>query len=160
MNMRKEIYHCGALHWVLDDNSTDSHCIVFSFDLDKEEYYSRSVTISPPSNPQLKMIHPLTMGVLGGYLCLYCNFGGNLQKTHIDIWVMKENNDDICDCECWTKLFSIDVKGYGIYQPISYLHNGALLMFNSLIFANMGNQLIYYDNLEGSRFKYFKIDGL
>lgn len=139
-------YHYGALHRVLAYNTRDSNCIVFSVDLDKEKCYFRTVTISHRYRLNKKIQPNLALGVLGGCLCLYDNFYGG----SIDIRVMKEN--DVW--ESWTTLFSIGIR-HGLYQPISYLQNGALLMFNSL-----GNELIYYDHSGGLRFKYLKIDSL
>ena len=57
--------------------------------------------------------------------------------------------------ESWTKIFSIDIGSArgscdGFYQPVLYLDNGALVMFNS-----PHNELVYYDESRGLRFKYF-----
>lgn len=139
------VYLNVALHWIY---GKDGYKCIGSFDLEEEQFHSFSI----PSPPHQQRAY-LKMGVLGGSLCVYYTDA----YGHIDIWVMK----DYGISESWTRLFSIDyASDLGPpscfrCQPISYLNNGALLMFDPSL-----NDLIYYDELRGLRFKHLKFIGI
>ncbi|XP_059649211.1 F-box protein At3g07870-like isoform X2 [Cornus florida] len=90
----------------------------------------------------------VSMGILKG--CLWICEASN----YINIWVMKKYGVQ----ESWTKLFAIDTINdprwsVGLYQPIKYLEDGAILMFHYFT-----STLICYDP-DGPKLKYLKIHG-
>lgn len=87
------------------------------------------------------------MGVLRGDLC-FCD-GSDLS---IEVWLLKNYG---IDRQSWTKLFTINSDCYGLYQPIHYFKNGALLMYR-----NYTNGLIYATNPESFIDKYLRLYGI
>ncbi|XP_065870204.1 F-box protein CPR1-like isoform X1 [Euphorbia lathyris] len=106
--------------------------LIVSFDCEKECFLPFS---SPPLIEDNRV--NVGMGVLGGCLCV-CD---SSNQSLICVWVMKKYGVE----KSWTKVFEInmcycDILLYGLYQPIKYMNNGALLMFNY-----PRSDLIYYD---------------
>ncbi|XP_059649203.1 F-box protein At3g07870-like isoform X2 [Cornus florida] len=152
----------GCVHWLLcleSGGGSTVYIVSFSFDNeqlqlfpspprenDKSDIYCAAIIAGLSKKPNV------SMGVLDGCLCI-CDASGYDNDT-IDIWVMKKYGVR----ESWTKVFSIDNQPHqgrsrGLYQPINYLKNGAVLMFHYLKCV-----LICYDT-ERSKFKYLKICG-
>ncbi|WCJ17867.1 F-box associated ubiquitination effector family protein [Euphorbia peplus] len=123
-------YLNGAVHWFC--HRVDKLSQMVSFDCEKECFLPFSL---PPLKDPNKV--NVGLGVLEGYLCI-CD---SSTLTSICVWVMKNYGVE----KSWTQLFKIDMNRsdkllYGLYQPIKYLNNGALLMFNY-----PRGFLVYYD---------------
>ncbi|XP_059653779.1 F-box protein At3g07870-like [Cornus florida] len=162
-------YLKGCIHWLisLEFSSTDymfsfgkssstDYIVSFNFDTEQLQLFP-----SPPheydnsdEDDDIGMVglstkHNVSMGVLEDCLCI-CD----ANYDPIYIWVMKEYGVR----ESWTTLFSIDNQldqgwPYGLYQPINYLKNGAVLMFHYLKCA-----VVCYDP-ERPTLKYLTIHG-
>ncbi|XP_065870125.1 F-box protein At3g07870-like isoform X2 [Euphorbia lathyris] len=124
-------YLNGAVHWfgLLGKKMS----LIVSFDCEEERFLPFS---SPPLMREDSRVN-VGMGVLGGCLCV-CD---SSNQSLVCVWVMKDYGVE----KSWTKVFEIDmfccdIFLYGLYQPIKYMNNGALLMFNY-----PRNALIYYD---------------
>ncbi|XP_065869574.1 F-box/kelch-repeat protein At3g06240-like [Euphorbia lathyris] len=135
-------YFNGCVYWI-----SPVPCSVICFDIDKESFKS----IRAPPWEKSNIVSRVSMGVLGVALCIT----EALDCDHINVWAMK-------DCggkKAWSRMLSIDMDGderwpCGSYQPIKYLNNGALLMFNSRKHA-----FIYHEpNKFG--FRYLKVRGM
>ncbi|XP_065871639.1 F-box protein At3g07870-like isoform X2 [Euphorbia lathyris] len=123
-------YLNGAVHWIC--LLVKKLILILSFDCEKECFLQLS---SPPLREGSR--DNVGMGVLGGCLCICDSSDPSLTC----VWVMKDYGVETS----WTKVFEIDVSCcdrmlYGLYQPIKYMNNGALLMFNY-----PRSILIYYD---------------
>ncbi|XP_065858698.1 F-box protein At3g07870-like [Euphorbia lathyris] len=123
-------YLNGSLHWLC--HLGEKLSLMVSFDCEKECFL-------PFSSPPLKDGNRVNvgMGVLGGCLCV-CD---SSNQSLISVWVMKNYGVE----KPWTQVFEIDMTCsdillYGLYQPIKYMNNGAVLMFNY-----PRSVLIYYD---------------
>ncbi|WCJ18632.1 hypothetical protein M5689_000967 [Euphorbia peplus] len=123
-------YLNGSVHWFCHREEKLSQMV--SFDCEKECFLPFSL---PPLEEPNKV--NVGMGVLEGCLCI-CD---SSSLTSIFVWLMKNYGPE----KSWTQLFKIDMRRsdcllYGLYQPIKYLNNGALLMFNY-----PRSVLLYYD---------------
>ncbi|XP_065870860.1 F-box protein At3g07870-like [Euphorbia lathyris] len=123
-------YLNGAVHWIC--LLVKKLILILSFDCEKECFHPFP---SPPLREGIR--DNVGMGVLGGCLCICDSSDPSLTC----VWVMKNYGVETS----WTKVFEIDVSYcgrmlYGLYQPIKYMNNGALLMFNY-----PSSVLIYYD---------------
>ncbi|XP_043702438.1 F-box protein CPR1-like [Telopea speciosissima] len=113
-----------ALHWVAKREmrpDTVSSFIV-SFDLQDEEY--REVPLPDFVDDKFHM----NVGVLGGQLCLLCNFF----MVRVEIWVMK----DYGLRDSWTKQFLIEqpsvIRSFEYLKPVCYSKNGELILEKDL----------------------------
>ncbi|PIA64878.1 hypothetical protein AQUCO_00100389v1 [Aquilegia coerulea] len=121
-----------TLHWAVMDNYND-YARVFSFCL------RDNVGKEVPRPNNVKKKAKISIGVLGGQLCLLSKFS----TSDTEIWVMKNYGES----NSWTKLF--EIEGYFIPSiPISrpYSHYGItdkyLLNMKPLYFAKNGEVLI------------------
>ncbi|KAK3014724.1 hypothetical protein RJ639_008394 [Escallonia herrerae] len=138
-------YLNGALHWFRVYHQRKEEIV--SFDIKAEKFHSI------PSRPNgYSMVgnwkNMISMGVLDG--CLFiCD---SSESGSFGLWVMK----DYGIAESWINVLQamprIDRWPCGLYQPIKYMENGALLIFQS------ANYLLYYDQTK-SGFKYLKLHG-
>ncbi|KAK9267990.1 hypothetical protein L1049_010428 [Liquidambar formosana] len=138
---------CGALHWIVLQrprwNINIIVSLVAAFDLGLEEY--REVPL-----PQFlgEGCFVMSLGVLGGCLCLLCHYG-----DHVDMWVMKEYGLK----ESWT-ILSIVLDPQVIcpiryLQPLTYSKNG-----DQILFVGNNSKIIWYD-FEKKKFTDFQICG-
>ncbi|XP_059649194.1 F-box protein At3g07870-like [Cornus florida] len=139
----------GCIHWICIEPRTFPNYIV-SFNFDNEQFQS----VPPPPRKSdgtdelsFEAMSNVSMGVLEGCLCI-CE-----ASNYINIWIMKKYGVQ----ESWTKIFSIDTDErcpIGLYQPIKYLKDGALLMFHYFT-----SSLNCYDPNE-PKFKCLKVFGI
>lgn len=141
-------YLKGAIHWffVADHNS----CLIVSFNFSDEKFHYFPLP-RYHSMISFRYMSRLSLAVLKGSLCI-CDAS---IYNPIEIWVMKEYGVE----KSWTKIISIDMScgerlPVGMYQPIGFLKDGALLMFHY-----PSCSLIYYDP-KRSEYKYFEIHGI
>lgn len=144
-------YLNGAIHW-LCLNSQPKDCIV-SFNFDNECFgsFSPPPSFSHHGYSRDYSFSNVTMGVLGGSLCICNNFG----CSPMVVWVMKHYGVE----ESWTQVFSIrpleeERWPLGLNQPIKFLSGGGLLMFNY-----SDSAFVYYDPRK-NRFEYFWVLGI
>ncbi|KAK3014725.1 hypothetical protein RJ639_008395 [Escallonia herrerae] len=138
-------YLNGALHWFRVCYQRKEEIV--SFDIKAEKFHSipsRPNGFSSIGNWE----DMITLGVLDG--CLFiCD---SSESGSFGLWVMK----DYGVAESWINVFQamprIDKWPCGLYQPIKYMENGALLIFHS------ANYLLYYDQTKPG-FKYLKLHG-
>ncbi|KAK9267581.1 hypothetical protein L1049_010009 [Liquidambar formosana] len=120
----------GALHWVVTRWPGLDMKIVVAFDVGLEEY--REV----PQPEYLGENFDMNLGVLGGFLCILCNYS----QIRVDIWVMKEYGVK----ESWNKHFSVLDLEYTwsikFIKPLAYSKCGdkVLLILNK-------EEFIWYD---------------
>ncbi|XP_059649214.1 F-box protein At3g07870-like [Cornus florida] len=149
-------YLKGCLHWFCLNSKTSNYIASFNFDDEQFQWvpppprhhdvFDDSCTVS------LNTVSNVSMGVLKGCLCMsdassYCP---------IVIWVMKKYGVK----KSWRKMFSIDTGNcerwpIDLYQPINYLKNGTLLMFQYFT-----SSLICYDPKRSQELKYLKLRGV
>ncbi|CAL5409857.1 unnamed protein product [Camellia sinensis] len=132
--LRAATYLNGTLHW-FDINNTD---YIISFDFDNDEFKS----FPPPPHERNNVCHSekpnMSIGALRGQLCV-CD---SSYFEYIELWVMEKYGVQ----GSWTKQFSISKMTdhwrwlRGLYEPMSYLRNGAILFFH-----RMSNAVYYYD---------------
>ncbi|PON96493.1 F-box domain containing protein [Trema orientale] len=145
-------YLKGALYWLYLNNRRPNYIVSFKFD--NEQF----VPVSLPCECERTSTN-VSMGVLRGDLCV-CD----ASDFTIKIWALKNYSTDfsirIWTLEnyntvrkSWTKLLTVDTEVYGLYQPINYFKNGALLMFR-----NYTKGLVYYP--DGLPDKYLGLRGL
>ncbi|XP_065872297.1 F-box protein CPR1-like isoform X2 [Euphorbia lathyris] len=110
-------YLNGFLYWSSDLQPLS----IVTFDIEKERFGSISApTLNQPCHD---------VRVLGGELCI-CEV---LESGVIHVWTMKDNGTG----KVWSKVFSFDIRysnpiqHYVSLQPIMYMNDEALLMFNS-----------------------------
>jgi F-box interacting protein len=124
----------GALHWVDRGSSRD----IVSLDLGKETY---GEFLQPE---YAKGSKKLTLGVLGEWLCVLCNY---YESCVVDVWVMKVYGVK----DSWTKLLSIthpndqnSIPSYmDVHAPLSISNDGKLLL-------QLGTKLVVCDCINGS----------
>lgn len=127
----------GALHWAASRDirsGSPNSWIVVSLDLAKETYGE----VLQPSYGEGE--YDLTLGVLGEYLCILCNYG----RTRTDVWIMKEYGVR----ESWTKLVTIPyLKETMTYsKPLGISENGDILLeFESHLILYNANDSIFKD---------------
>ncbi|XP_065848105.1 putative F-box protein At3g23260 [Euphorbia lathyris] len=145
--MSSPIYLYGFLYW----RSYLGSLSLLTFDVEKEHFESVSLpTLNQPYQYD-------NVGVLGGELCI-CEV---LDSGAIHVWTMKDNGTK----KAWSKVFSLNhiyydpIQHYGSLQPIKYLNDGALLMFNSC-----EDTLVYIEpkqnRLRSLRFCPFKVEAI
>ncbi|KAL7211814.1 hypothetical protein ACSBR2_014635 [Camellia fascicularis] len=132
--LRAATYLNGTLHW-FDINNTD---YIISFDFDNDEFKS----FPPPPHERSHVCYSekpnMSIGALRGQLCV-CD---SSYFEYIELWVMEKYGVQ----GSWTKQFSISTMTdhsrwlRGLYEPMSYLRNGAILFFH-----RMSNAVYYYD---------------
>ncbi|XP_065872136.1 F-box/kelch-repeat protein At3g06240-like [Euphorbia lathyris] len=136
-------YFNGCVYWISSVPRS-----VISFDIEKECFKSST---APPCEEKYDIVSRVSMGVLGGKLCIT----GAFDCDHMDVWTMEDRGGK----KVWSKMLSINMDGdrwpRGSYQPIKYLNNGALLMFNSHKHA-----FIIYDEPNKCGFRYLKVRGM
>ncbi|XP_065872091.1 F-box/kelch-repeat protein At3g06240-like [Euphorbia lathyris] len=136
-------YFNGCVYWI-----SSGPCSIISFDIEKEFFKSST---APPLEEKYDIVSIVSMGVLSGKLCIT----GALDCDHMDVWTMEDRGGK----KVWSKMLSINLDGdrwpRGSYQPIKYLNNGALLMFNSHKHA-----FIIYDEPYKCGFRYLKVRGM
>ncbi|KAF7153970.1 hypothetical protein RHSIM_Rhsim01G0071900 [Rhododendron simsii] len=142
-------YLSGSLHWLLIDINISDYIISFNFDLERFE----SVPQPPLDNEEmsLDMLRNMSLGTLRGRLCLCdCSDSG-----YIDLWMMEGYGVQ----ESWKKAFCIATKtGHarclrGLYDPMSYLRSGAILLFHRL------SNTLFHFNVNSSP-KFLKVRGI
>ncbi|XP_028052872.1 F-box protein At3g07870-like [Camellia sinensis] len=111
---------------------------IISFDFDNDEFKS----FPPPPHERSNVCHSekpnMSIGALRGQLCV-CD---SSYFEYIELWVMEKYGVQ----GSWTKQFSISTMTdhwrwlRGLYEPMSYLRNGAILFFH-----RMSNAVYYYD---------------
>ncbi|KAI8545929.1 hypothetical protein RHMOL_Rhmol07G0075600 [Rhododendron molle] len=146
-NLGFPTYLNGAIHWLCSDLNSD---YIISFNFDNEKF--QSFPPPPPSDDiDFDASRNVSLGVLGEWLCI-CNS----EFEYLDIWVMKDYGTQ----ESWSKDYCIDTCTYhgrwlrGLYEPMSYLRNGAILLFHRL-----GNAVVYYDP-KIEEFYFLKLRGI
>ncbi|KAL0393502.1 UNVERIFIED_CONTAM: F-box/kelch-repeat protein [Sesamum latifolium] len=111
----------GVIYW-LDKTWKD---IVF-FDFERE-LFGEIALPSEYGQEQLSKIEFMSIGVLGGCLCLSYNVQN---APHVDIWVMRKRGNQ----ESWSKEFVVHavrpsgVPLYGRFRPLQVLRSGEILM--------------------------------
>ncbi|KAK3014723.1 hypothetical protein RJ639_008393 [Escallonia herrerae] len=138
-------YLNGALHWL--HVYYQGKEVIESFDFETETFHSI------PSRPKGfsgvgKWEDMISMGVLDG--CLFiCD---SSKSGCFSLWVMKEYGI----AESWINVLllipGIDRWPCGLYQPIKYMKNGALLIFHS------ASYLLYFDHTKPG-IKFLKLHG-
>ncbi|XP_042508938.1 F-box protein CPR1-like isoform X2 [Macadamia integrifolia] len=109
-----------ALHWVAmrETGRDTASTFIVSFDL-QDEYY-REIPLPDFVDDEFHM----TVGVLGGQLCLLCNFF----RVRVEVWVMKEYGVR----DSWLKQFSIEqpdvISSFMFVRPICYSKNGDVIL--------------------------------
>lgn len=146
-NLGFPTYLNGAIHWLCSDLNSD---YIISFNFDNEKF--QSFPPPPPSDDiDFDTSRNVSLGVLGEWLCI-CNS----EFEYLDIWVMKDYGTQ----ESWSKDYCIDTCTdhgrwlRGLYEPMSYLRNGAILLFHRL-----GNAVVYYDP-KIDEFYFLKLRGI
>ncbi|KAH7862316.1 hypothetical protein Vadar_002898 [Vaccinium darrowii] len=146
-NLGFPTYLTGAIHW-LNSYSNSDYLILFNFDNEKFQSFP---TPPPPYNIDFDTSRKVSLGVLGERLCI-CNS----QFEYLDVWVMKDYGIQ----ESWSKEYRICTLTFhgrwlhGLYEPISHLSNGAILLFHRL-----GNAVVYYDP-KTHEFYFLKLRGI
>ncbi|VVA40276.1 PREDICTED: F-box [Prunus dulcis] len=134
-------YLNGELYWFYYESSYE----IASFDFDNEQFHS---VPTPPF--ELEECQHVSLGLLGGSLCV-CYAHENC----INVWVMEDYGTQ----KSWTNRFSIKTDDgvwwpKGLYEPMRYLKNGGLLMFNHSTVT-----LIYYHPRNYRSLIYLKLRG-
>ncbi|PQM40520.1 F-box protein [Prunus yedoensis var. nudiflora] len=134
-------YLNGELYWFYYESSYE----IASFDFDNEQFHS---VPTPPF--ELEECQHVSLGLLGGSLCV-CYAHENC----INVWVMEDYGTQ----KSWTNRFSIQTDDgvwwpNGLYEPMRYLKNGGLLMFNHCTVT-----LIYYHPRNYRSLIYLKLRG-
>lgn len=151
--LRYPVYLDGDLHWLRFNYTYNSNEYIYdrmiSFDLNEERFQIHSV----PS----QAYRGSTLITLEGRLYIFS------VSTRLHIWVM---NDD-GKLKGWSKLFSID---YSLLQPLKggwgYQHEDIQLVrcINNeeavVMLLRSFCKFVYYDELEGMRFKELKFRGI
>lgn len=90
----------GALHWLVETEPYS--CLILAFDLMTEDFDE----LPYPPYEMCVDITKISLGVLGGPLCLVCNYlNDHTHKNYrIDIWIIKEYKVK----ESWTMLFTVN----------------------------------------------------
>ncbi|KAK9268108.1 hypothetical protein L1049_010548 [Liquidambar formosana] len=135
---------CGALHWLgfrrLVSDTTE---LIVAFDIALEDY--REVLQPEYLDENFQM----SLGVLGGCLCVICNYHG----VRVDIWVMKEYGVK----ESWNKLFSVSQPEASLsfeqLRPLAYSRSG-----REVLLEQNNKKIIWYD-LEKKRVRDVQIHG-
>ncbi|XP_042477613.1 F-box protein CPR1-like [Macadamia integrifolia] len=102
----------SALHWIAKGKTP---YIIISFDLQDEKY--REVALPDSVDDKIFM----TLGVLGGQLCVVCEFWS------LEFWVMK----DYGVRDSWVKQFSMEehpLVNSAFIRPICYSKNGEVIL--------------------------------
>ncbi|KAL5562670.1 hypothetical protein UlMin_032417 [Ulmus minor] len=150
-------YLDGALHWMCIDYQESEHIV--SFDLENEQFYLLPLPPLAPDHPfKNEKVYNLSMGAVGGCLCVCDPPSSYLLDEPCDVWIMKYYGVH----DSWTKLFSIASPILEMNMtidphanccfPIS-LDNGAFLMFYS---SEKLQALVYYDQ-RGLKLKHLKL---
>ncbi|KAL3645390.1 hypothetical protein CASFOL_010570 [Castilleja foliolosa] len=123
----------GLMYWL---DQSWSGIIFFDFEL---EIFGDVAFPSEFTDEQLRNKHCMSIGVLGGCLCLGYN---DFDAKHVEIWMMRK----VCgDQESWNKEFVFDTVRpmgqpvLGRFKPLQFLRNGEILMLW------IGNDLVCYD---------------
>ncbi|KAL3515783.1 hypothetical protein ACH5RR_022685 [Cinchona calisaya] len=134
----------GCFHWITTSQKPSD--LICSLDLEKECF-----SLLPPpchfSQSYVNKISWITVGILGGCLCLCYVYEDNL----FEVWVMKDYGVK----ESWVKDFSIAIDFYSglnmehLNHPIKFLDNGDLWLVS-------GNSLVSFCPRAGT-FKDFKV---
>ncbi|XP_042514023.1 F-box protein CPR1-like [Macadamia integrifolia] len=124
----------SAIHWLAESETIADtvSSTVISFDFKDEEF--REVPLPDFVEDNFDM----RIGVLGGELCVICNFVG----VHVELWVMKHYGAK----ESWVKQFSIEQSVIGSFdyiRPICYSKIGEVL------FEKDSKELVLYDSSRG-----------
>lgn len=134
----------GALHWVVKASlQSDREDLIAAFDLGTEEY--RLLQQPEYSDHNFYM----NLGVLGGCLCVLCDYIMDNSLVHFDMWVMKEYGVK----ESWNKLISIkrcDLSRdcHPLLRPIGYSKCGRRVLLGQ------ANQLLLWYDLESKSVSY------
>ncbi|EXB41582.1 F-box protein [Morus notabilis] len=122
----------NALHWVVSTKPlSDVSNLVFAVDLVTEEY--REVPLPEFEGEGCRM----DVEVLGGSLCLLCNYGPDgpdadwgSTSDYVDMWMMKEYGVR----ESWTKFCTVvpsdGIGSFSYVFPIAYLRSGNQVLMN------------------------------
>ncbi|XP_059664639.1 F-box protein CPR1-like [Cornus florida] len=138
----------GALHWVVFPTpGLDRPELIAAFDLGVEEHR----LVPQPDYPGKNF--DLNVEILGGWLCVicdYCRFGAD---TCVDIWVMKEFGGK----ESWTRLFSVaqpsSIREFKYVWTLVFSQSrGEVLLIQD------GGRLLWYD-FKMNTIKYTEIRG-
>ncbi|XP_043712433.1 F-box protein CPR1-like [Telopea speciosissima] len=125
----------SALHWIADrvKGPFTPPSIIVSFDLKNEEFGE----VPLPEFVDSKF--HMTVGVLGGKLCMVCNF----ERVCVEVWIMK----DYGIRDSWEKQFSIKqpsrLRSFMSVSPICYSKNGEIVL------AKASGELFMYDPRRG-----------
>ncbi|XP_043721164.1 F-box protein CPR1-like [Telopea speciosissima] len=142
---RLGIFTNSAFHWVakrktgvMGPNTAPN--VIVSIDV-KDDVY-REVPLPHFVDNKFNM----AVGVLGGQLCMLCNFS----RVHVELWVMK----DYGVRDSWEKQFSIEqrtVLGYfdEYIRPICYSKKGEVLLETSPGVEKRLGMLVLYDPHNG-----------
>lgn len=125
----------GALHWLARLDFRSDPWTIVSFDLGTETYGEVLQPVYDDGDKEL------TLGVLGEWLCVLCNYGAN----HADVWVMKVYRVK----DSWTKLVSIPYltdPGRDRYSVPLFISN------DGKILVQLGSELVVYDSKDTSSF--------
>ncbi|XP_062088509.1 F-box protein CPR1-like [Humulus lupulus] len=137
--------HVGnALHWVVSRKPiSDVSKLIGAFDIVSEEYHV------VPQPDYVDDDFCMTLNVLGGCLCLICNYTSNQSNDfsreskvdRVDIWVMKEYGVK----ESWTKLYSVVqsdvISSFNYVFPVTYLKYPG----NKILMDQDSKKFILYD---------------
>ncbi|KAK9268274.1 hypothetical protein L1049_010717 [Liquidambar formosana] len=122
------IFAGGALNWVATQTRESNKKLIVAFDHGVEEYQEV---------PQPKFLDKnflMTLGVLGGCLCILANY----QNNRADIWMMKSGDEVLFEWGC-TNLFRYDLKKNEVknveirsmpHLPRAYICIGSLVLLN------------------------------
>ncbi|KAF7138020.1 hypothetical protein RHSIM_Rhsim07G0063600 [Rhododendron simsii] len=142
-------YLNGSLHWLCREDIILT-CIM-SFNLDSEKFKSLPPAHFTPSTTSPSWNLGVTLGELRGHLYIYDGSGFEQPK----VWVMKEYGVQ----GSWSKEFCLctqtvgERRIYGLFEPISLLRNGAILLFHSLSSA------LFYREAKKPGFRFLKFKG-
>ncbi|XP_059646514.1 F-box protein CPR1-like [Cornus florida] len=139
----------GSLHWVVCRRpDSDRSRLIAAFDFGVEEY--RLVPQPDYSDENFEM----SLGVLGGWLCLVTDYRMVGVDLCVDIWAMKEYGVK----ESWTKLFSIaqpsTLRWFDYVRPLAFSKTGG-----EVLLVQDGERFLWYD-LEMKTIKHFEIQGV
>ncbi|KAF6145015.1 hypothetical protein GIB67_013366 [Kingdonia uniflora] len=129
-----QVFVNGALHWLTFRHiGCDVSKLIISFNVSSEEFK----VIPPPPGfiPGLESTNYLTLGNLGGFLCLNDKV---IDSEGLEIWIMKDYGVK----SSWTKDYVISLLTLGLnywcIYPLILLDSGNLMMI-------FNHSLAYYD---------------
>ncbi|KAK1392821.1 F-box domain-containing protein [Heracleum sosnowskyi] len=108
----------GVLHWLVNKRSGSEAVVIASFDLGTEKYGS----LPQPRYSDMSDFLG-TLGVLGGKLCLSCNY----DMRYIDFWVMEKYGLK----KSWSKILSLE-QNVGI----------RLMQLKAMAYSNSGKEVL------------------